>query len=216
MNDMPDWLGGGAIAALIASCGYVANLIREALMRRAELAARRDASLVALGSQLLAAHALYLAQRAQAERLEAMLRERGVTAEAQGIEALFGSAFASLRPAERELHSIVRAGTVHSVRRLNLSLSAWLAADVTFKLGLHVPRGGEQLAPMLNQLELHLLLWHAKYEAWIPGHPEHALVYMADEAAHGTGFPKGLDALVVQLVNQLRPRTLVAKPGAAA
>ena len=33
------------------------------------------------------------------------------------------------------------------------------------------------------------MLWHAKYEAWIPNHPEHALVYMADEKHHGLGFP---------------------------
>jgi len=211
MNTVPEWLGAGALGALVASIGYVVNLIGAALLRRSERAARRDASLVALASLLLAGNALYRAQLAQAKRLAAMLAARGVPADAEGLEALFGASFASFLPAERELHQIVRAATEHAVRRLNLSLTAWLAADVTYKLGVHVPRGGEQLAQMLNQLELHLLLWHAKYEAWIPDHREHALVYMADERAHGTGFPKGLDALVVQLVNQLRPRALVAR-----
>jgi hypothetical protein len=50
-----------------------------------------------------------------------------------------------------------------------------------------------RLAQLLGQLETHLILWHAKYAAWIPNNPEHALVYMADESKHGLGFPSGID-----------------------
>jgi len=47
-----------------------------------------------------------------------------------------------------------------------------------------------KLAVFLAQLEAHLVLWVAKYEAWISDQPEHALVFLADEEKHGVGFPK--------------------------
>jgi hypothetical protein len=53
---------------------------------------------------------------------------------------------------------------------------------------------------------LHLRLWHAKYEAWIPGHPRHALVYLADEEQHGIGFPGGLDQVVDEVLRELDAR----------
>jgi hypothetical protein len=31
---------------------------------------------------------------------------------------------------------------------------------------------------------------------WIPHHPKHALVYLADEKKHGVGFPSGIEVLI--------------------
>ena len=59
-----------------------------------------------------------------------------------------------------------------------------------------------KLAAELVKLESHLLLWIAKYKAWIPEHNEHALVYMADENEHGLGFPSGIDERVDDVVNK--------------
>jgi hypothetical protein len=43
-------------------------------------------------------------------------------------------------------------------------------------------------------------MWNAKFEAWIPRHPTHALVYLDDESEHGIGFPhKITDVLEVIL-----------------
>ncbi len=49
-------------------------------------------------------------------------------------------------------------------------------------------------------LEAHLLLWLAKYRIWIPDHPEHALVYMADEEKLGTAFPYGIEGKIRALL----------------
>jgi hypothetical protein len=38
---------------------------------------------------------------------------------------------------------------------------------------------------------------------WIQDHPEHALVYLADEKKHGPGFPEGLDESVSEAVKEL-------------
>jgi len=71
----------------------------------------------------------------------------------------------------------------------------WIQDDSYFKA-----QNGEgplgKLAGELAKLELHLILWLAKYEAWIPEFKAHALVYLADEKKHGVGFPSGIDELI--------------------
>jgi len=94
---------------------------------------------------------------------------------------------------ERQLHLLIRTMTVHTFRPLNQSLLEWLRADRYFRAVSPSDRRLGGLALVLAQLEAHLVLWVAKYEAWIPQHPEHALVFLADEERHGVGFPKGRD-----------------------
>src|SRR5262245_22619771 len=56
------------------------------------------------------------------------------------------------------------------------------------------------LSQLISRLEVHLLLWRANYEIWIPDnikHNErHCLVFLADEAEHGVGFPHGIEEVV--------------------
>ncbi len=59
-------------------------------------------------------------------------------------------------------------------------------------------------AALLIELHAHLLLWRCKYDAWIPTDSKHALVYLADEAAHGVGFPQGLDELIRDVMTELK------------
>jgi hypothetical protein len=56
------------------------------------------------------------------------------------------------------------------------------------------------LAHFLAQLEAHLILWVAKYEAWIPDHPQHALVFLADEERQGVGFPENGTVILAALL----------------
>ena len=95
-----------------------------------------------------------------------------------------------MTPAERALYEMVRAITIHTVRPINRSLLKWLKADTEFRIRSadSSPRG--ELAGYLQKLEVHLILWEAKYQIWIPKHPEQALVYLADEERHGVEFPK--------------------------
>src|SRR5207244_2935170 len=120
----------------------------------------------------------------------------------EGYERVFSKAYDLLTADEKELHAIIRSITVNSLRPTNQSLLEWLRRDTHFR----AQRPGKgvlgQLAHKLAALEAHLILWHAKYEAWIPDTPQHALVYLADEEAHGIGFPSGIDALVDQNLSQ--------------
>ena len=121
-----------------------------------------------------------------------------------GFEELFAHFYPNFTAAERNLHSIIRGQTINAMRSINTELSTWLSEDDFYKVFTGSGRGNgtqkrAQLAELLGDLEVHLRLWHAKYETWIIDHPEHALVYMADEERHGPGFPAGLDNLVAGL-----------------
>ena len=61
---------------------------------------------------------------------------------------------------------------------------------------------GSKLGQQLNTLDAHLLLWLAKYETWIPEHPDNALVYLADEEQHGVPFPHGIEDTVGDVLVQ--------------
>jgi len=158
--------------------------------------------LAQLSSLLRAAWVAFSIQNDHAKQLESLIREnhRDAPSSGQGYEHLFASVFPNFTPDERELHDIIRTITVNTLRPTNQALLEWVQQDTIFK-GQR-KGSGEELARKLSDLEAHLLLWLAKYEAWIPPNPRHALVYMADEQAHGLGFPNGLDKTVEQALRR--------------
>ena len=204
---IPDWLAAALLGAALAAIGYVAKLVLQWLgeVRAAHRAS--TVSLVRLFSLLRVSQASFLAQVDNRNRLHAMITERDpqLASSAVGYERAFAIAYPSMPSEERELHSIIRGTTIYSLRPVNQALLTWLRDDTHFKVWprKYGPRG--ELARKLADLEAHLLLWNAKYELWIPENPEHALVYLADEAGHGIGFPLGIDAMVEKV---LRPRSL--------
>ena len=200
LQQTPEWLGGAVVGAVIAALGYVVKLLIEEWRSLHAARAERLASLAALSSLLRAGWVSFVIQNAHAQRLVTMLADRGAIPgiSEEGYEHTITAAFPNLAPEEQELHGIIRGITIHSIRPVNQALLDWLRKDVIFKGLSHRPGLAGELARKLSDLEAHLVLWHAKYEAWIPQHPAHALVYLADEQAHGLGFPKGLDQLVGQ------------------
>jgi hypothetical protein len=192
---VPDWLGGAVIGAVLAAFGYVAKLSVEEWRLIHMARAARLASLGELASLLRAGWVSYSIQNDHAKRLMKMIKHRVGDAHVSGdgYEETMAGSFGAFTPEERELHGIIRGITVHSLRPINRDLLDWLKKDTTFK-GASSRQGlKRELARTLTEFEAHLFLWHAKYETWIPDHPEHALVYLADEQRHGLGFPKGLD-----------------------
>jgi hypothetical protein len=128
-----------------------------------------------------------------------------------GFEEIFARLYPSFTMTERQLHTIIRGQTVNAMRNVNAELSTWLSEDDFYKVftaGTRSIRAHKrvQLAQLLGDLEVHLRLWHAKYDTWIIDHPEHALVYLGDEERHGPGFPAGLDRLVNELAGTV-PRS---------
>jgi hypothetical protein len=208
VNTLPEWFGAAVIGGIIAALGYVAKLCVEGWTEWRQRRAARLRQLLELASLL---HASYEAFHVQAElvsRLETMLGERhpGVAPDTSGFERHFTKAFRHFKPDESDLHGLIRSMTEHSIRPLNQAMSEWLRADFTYRAARGAKGRRGVLASKLNQLDTHLRLWHAKYEAWIPGHPQHALVYLADEEQHGIGFPEGLDQVVDEVLRELDAR----------
>jgi hypothetical protein len=198
---------GVAAGAVVAALGYVGKLVVESWTewRRAE--AQSLAQLFKLQALLRASRTAFLVQRGLAGRLAEQLRAAHAAEipREPGLERLFSDLYARFAPADAELHEIVRAYTEHALHPINAALAEWLRNDGRHRIIDRRKNEREiKLAELLNQLDSHLLLWLAKYERWIPGRPDHALVYLDDEQTHGLGFPQGLDQAVEAVLAEHR------------
>lgn len=192
---MSDAADGILLGAVVAALGYVGKeIVRSVREWRAEVI-RRRARLHQLRALLLASGTAFVVQRAQAQRLTERLRSRypDELPGERGFERLFVALYDRFDADEKDLHDLIRAYTEHGLRPLNEAMLLWLRNDADHRTA-GGKRGREaELAMRLNQLDSHLLLWLAKYDAWIPQRPDHALVYLADEEEHGPGFPSGIE-----------------------
>lgn len=191
--------------AVIAALGYVAKLAIDGWSAWRRVRAERLGRLLELASLLHASSEAFFYQRRLVDRLEESLRTNhpDIAPDRSGFERHFAQAFASFTPDEAELHGLIRSMTMHSLRPTNQAMSAWLQSDLSYRTARAAPGTRGELAAKLNRLDTHLRLWHAKYEAWIPEHPQHALLYLADEENHGIGFPPHLDEIVEKLLGEL-------------
>ena len=185
------------VPALVGLIGYYARSIRASRVADREKRTELLARLRRLSSLINSSLRVFLAQNKQRERLLKMLvaRDSDEARKYVGYEAKFAGMFNTFTAEEKQLHGIIRAMTEVTVKPLNESVSEWLAQDTTFKYGLFSVSDPVQLSVYLSQLELHLLLWHAKFKYWMEDE-KHALVYLADEAKHGLGFPDGIEKVV--------------------
>jgi hypothetical protein len=186
------------IGAFLAVAGYVAKSAVDWSQQRRSERAKALAQLYGLQSLLKASSAIYNLQQELVKKLETLLSKNhpDECEDSLGHEETMTRCYGILDAKEKELHRIIRAYTQHSMRDVNLTILDWLRADELYKTSVvHTSREG-QLAEELLALEMHLLLWNAKYESWIPEQPEHALVYMDDEKRHGVGFPKRREAVI--------------------
>ncbi|AMY08624.1 hypothetical protein LuPra_01828 [Luteitalea pratensis] len=208
INTLPEWFGAAVIGGVIAALGYLAKLGVEAWEAWRHRRAERLRQLLELASLLHASYEAFHVQAQLVERLERMLSKThpDVGPDQSGFERHFTDAFDNFTPDESDLHGFIRSMTKHSIRPLYQAMTEWLHADFTYRTARGADGRRGRLASKLNQLDTHLRLWHAKYEAWIPGHPQHALVYLADEEQHGVGFPRGLDQVVDEVLRELDAR----------
>ncbi len=195
-QDSP-WFGPAVLGAVLAALGYVARLIIESWTHYRNRKRERRSQLVQLRSLLNVTRVSFAIQNEHATRLLALLRQRNPYLDLSGgFESVFSKEFDTFTAEEKELHSIIRAITIHSIRPANSAIRSWLRRDSYFK---GQPAGNTlrgKLATELGNLETHLRLWESKYQVWIPEHPKHSLVYLADEKNHGTGFPSSIDSLI--------------------
>jgi hypothetical protein len=201
-----DVVVGILVPALVAALGYVGKQIAESLREWRAVREQRRARLHQLGALLQASQAAFRVQRAQVGRLaQRLAAKHGDELEASvAYERLFSRLYDQFDSDEKDLHRVIRAYTEHGLRPLNEAMLAWLRADIDHRTTDGKSGKKLELAKLLNQLDAHLLLWLAKYEAWIPNRPQHALVYLADEEEHGLGFPHGIDDAVEVVITQSR------------
>jgi hypothetical protein len=155
-----------------------------------------------LSSLFEESRSIYVGQNYQAQRLLKMLLEnhKNEVPKGLGYDDTFSHMYDRFTPAEAELHAIIRSTTMNSQRRVNHQMRDWLEKYIWFRTGEQPNQERKRLADQLNILKLHLNQWHDKYEATIPENKNRSLVYLADEKEHGTGFPKGIEQLVQDVI----------------
>jgi len=186
-----EWIRTLLVAAVSAVAAYGWKSWIENRERKRKERAGTISRLQELKSLLDTSRHLFLMQQAQVQRLMESLRHNHAAeyAKGEGYDERMASCFGQLNDDEKALHGIIRAYTEHSMRRVNEAMQRWLDTDDQFKTGRVQSERRQALADRLRELEMHLLLWQAKLEYWLPANPGHALVYMEDEKAHGLGFP---------------------------
>jgi hypothetical protein len=205
MSVVPSWLGAGIVSAAIAALAYVLRSFLDWIASVRERHRERRSALVQLQSLLRVAKAGFFTQQKQVRKLCDAVRQRDRRAPRsdEGYEDFMSRAHASMDADEKHLHGIIRGFTEHVLHPANTEMLKWLRDDSYFKA-----QSGDgvlgHLARSLANLEIHLMMWKAKYEVWIPGQPAHALVYLDDEEEHGISFPHGIDAEVDKALSGMK------------
>jgi hypothetical protein len=196
------WLWPALLTAAIAAVGYVAKLLLESIQKvRADRRARRS-NLLELYSLLRAGFTAFKVQNENRNKLMDIIRskyQQEVTGKI-GFEEKMEAVYTILNPAEKELHTLIRAITMHTIYPVNEAMLKWLKSDTYYKSSKHNDGNLSKLSQSLMALEAHLYLWHAKYVIWMPDTPAHSLVYLADEKRHGVVFPKGIEVLIEKVL----------------
>ena len=197
---------GVVAGAVVAALGYVGKLAVEGWRQWRQDRAKRRARLLQLQALLRASQTAFRIQRELAGRLATQLKHKypNDLPDEPGLERMFTRLYDRFEPEQAELHSVIRAYTEHALYPINQAMADWLQGDVEHRTTRGKNHPEVRLAKLLNDLDCHLTLWLAKHAAWLPGRPDHALVYLVDEEKHGLGFPRGLDEAVEEVVSSPR------------
>jgi len=192
------------VGALLAALGYISKLAIEGFVKFRTARQEKKRLLQELEGLLEASRGIVDIIISQAERLLGLLHKNhpDETSCIVGFEITFSQLYPKFTDEEKELHGLIRSITETSMKKVNRDLAEWLRNDHIYKTSLNKPGYRGRLAQMLRDAELHLALWEAKYEYWIPNNPEHSLVFLDDEAHHGVPFPHGIDEVVAKLLGQ--------------
>lgn len=192
-QSIPSWAGTLLLSAVTGVVVYWWKEWTEGIKHMREERISIVSRLEELKSLLATSFNVAMIQQDRARILVAMLQKNHPSEASlgDGLEDTMARCHPVFNGEEKELHNIIRAYSEHSMRRINEALQKWVESDKHFKSGLVESSRKNELAARLREMEMHLLLWFAKLENWLPSQPHHALVYMNDEKQHGLGFPSG-------------------------
>jgi hypothetical protein len=185
-------LAVAVFGALATALGFLAKLFLEMAKNWNDRRLEERARLVQLQSLLLATYEVFQTQVRLKNRLFDELVKGDANLKGKAKEEVFAQLYDRLTPVQKTEHGLIRAYTMKALSPLNEKMADWLTADT-----VHKSRGGK-LGAELRQLEAHLVLWRAKYDFWIPDHPENALVFLAGSSKHGPGFPKEIEGEILK------------------
>jgi hypothetical protein len=196
------------LTAIIGAIGWFWKTTYDWREQRRQLRAERIASLQQLSTLLDTSRRVFEIQAKQRNRLLELLNKNhpDKVDTSAGYDAVFEKLYDEFTPEEKELHGVIRAMTVNAMRKINLDISDWLKGDDSFKTRAVSLTKQDDLSGQLRKLELHLALWHAKYQYWIPENLKHALVYLGDEKEHGIKFPTEVEEVVDEAIQDLQKK----------
>lgn len=191
---MPEWIGTALFGAFFGVLGFLGKWMADVLKQRWQQRHSQKQELLTLSHLLAESMSTFRSQNYQARRLRKLLRENhpDQSRELRGFDETFCSLHDLFTEEEKELQSLIRSTTMHSMYRINDEMRNWVKRNQS----LLRPTGADEflaeLAHELRSLGDHLNQWFDKYETWIPGDERRSLVYLNDEKKHGIGFPKNI------------------------
>jgi len=173
---VPTWFGAGVLSAGIAAFAFAFRSLWDWISTVRERRRHRLSDLIQLQSLLRASKAAFDIQQKHVRHLLAAVQRRDANAASLdgGYEEFLSHSFHLMDPEEKELHTLIRGYTEHVLRPTNAALLEWVKKEWYFRSQTGEGTFG-RLAKSLAELEIHLLMWNAKYEVWIPAQPKHAL-----------------------------------------
>lgn len=201
-SSFKEWLLRTTVAALFAVLGFFGRDFYENWKQERQAEESSLIELRTLASLLDESLSIYRAQNYQAQQLMKMIWANHADAPKDlGYDDTFYEMHDRLSREEGELQGIIRSTTMNSMRRVNETMSSWLRRNSGFRSDDQPTHAQSELAKALRALELHLNQWHDKYAATM-SNVRRSLVYLADEDAHGTGFPTGIELLVRHVIDE--------------
>lgn len=199
--EIPEWLGAAIIGAVFATVSFFARDFIDRRKTKHTVMANNITNLKTLHRLLTIQKRVYDLQCIQRDNLKRNLKLQfpDEIKKFVGFEEKFEGLFDKMSSSDRETHLIIRSQTKGALFPLNKKIKR-LAQKIDLNLLKLNQKEKDDLKILLEELDLHLNLWLAKYEEWIPDNPKHSLVYLGDEKEHGVPFPKGIENAIANIL----------------
>ena len=197
---MSSWISEAIGTGLASIFGFFAKYGWDYFQAKKQVQKDRIKRLETLKGMLVESGNLFVMQNKLLNRLVSTMTERLKldSPDSIGFQSFICDHYEQMDEHERDMHSVIRGTTMNSMKIVNTEMLKWLKEDNEFKINSVKyirEKFGEGVADQLNQLELHLNLWHDKYAVWMESE-KHCVVYLDDDEKHGVGFPTGIENVI--------------------
>ena len=203
LAEIPDWLSAAIIGAVFATIAFFTKELIERRKINIAILAENISNLKSLLRLLKTQHRVFSIQCKRRDEIISHLTVQFPedVQKYNGFEEKLTNLYDKMDPIDRENHLVVRGYTKGSLFPLNKKIQKLTRKINVNLLNAHSVEK-ENLKIYLENLDLHLNLWLAKYDEWIPDNPKHSLVYLADEKEHGIGFPTGIEDEIGKIISK--------------